>query len=171
MDFNDEEQKPATEEIGSDELLSDDKLHLPESANPLVRLHAVRAWLSRRQKEANIEMGTAALHLQDIQVSLGDRHLRRREYEDYQHQAQQAQLLFQQNQERLGIYEETASLLEDCVDHTTVGERLLVEYYLQLENLVQNELQEHQQEATLRAQVLTEVQQRVERVGSTYEDD
>src|SRR5438445_254655 len=54
------------DEIGSDELLSDENLRLPESANILVRLHAVRAWLSRRHDEASIEVGEAALALQEI---------------------------------------------------------------------------------------------------------
>ena len=48
------------DEMGSDELLSDDNLRLPESANILVRLHAVQAWLSRRYDEATIEVGEAA---------------------------------------------------------------------------------------------------------------
>src|SRR3989442_4046991 len=52
------------EELGSDELLSDDNLRLPESANILVRLHAVRAWLARRREEAIIEVGEAALEVQ-----------------------------------------------------------------------------------------------------------
>ena len=51
---------------GSDELLSDENLRLPESANILVRLHAVRAWLSRRHDEATIEVGEAALALQEL---------------------------------------------------------------------------------------------------------
>src|SRR5579863_4634449 len=52
------------EETGSDELLADDNLRLPDSANVLVRVHAVRAWLARRHDEAAIEAGTAALTLQ-----------------------------------------------------------------------------------------------------------
>ncbi|HET8850977.1 MAG TPA: hypothetical protein VFN02_00480, partial [Ktedonobacteraceae bacterium] len=51
-------------ETGSDELLSEDDLRLPESASVLVRLHAVRAWLARRHHEATVEVGEAALKLQ-----------------------------------------------------------------------------------------------------------
>ena len=47
------------DETGSDELLSDENLRLPEGANILVRLHAVRAWLSRRRDETSIEVGEA----------------------------------------------------------------------------------------------------------------
>ena len=42
MDY-DNEIPDASTEIGSDELLSDEQLRLPESANILVRTHAVRA--------------------------------------------------------------------------------------------------------------------------------
>ena len=42
---NDDDFADTSIEIGSDELLSDDDLRLPESANILVRTHAVRAWL------------------------------------------------------------------------------------------------------------------------------
>ena len=60
------DSEPADDEMGSDELLSDDNLRLPESANILVRLHAVQAWLSRRYDEATIEVGKAALGLQEV---------------------------------------------------------------------------------------------------------
>jgi len=39
------------------------------------------------------------------------------------------------SQQRLSAYEEAQSILEDCVAHTS-GERVLVEYYLTLEELV-----------------------------------
>ena len=58
--------EPSDDEIGSDELLSDENLRLPEGANILARLHAVRAWLSRRHDEAAIEVGEAALALQEM---------------------------------------------------------------------------------------------------------
>lgn len=45
MDIDDETSNVPVE-IGSDELLSDDNLRLPESANILVRIHALRAWLT-----------------------------------------------------------------------------------------------------------------------------
>ena len=44
LDFN----GTGEEETGSDELLADDNLRLPERANVLVRVHAVRAWLDVR---------------------------------------------------------------------------------------------------------------------------
>src|SRR5262245_10573122 len=98
MDFDDDIPKEAIE-IGSDELLSDDNLHLPESANPLVRLHAVRAWLARRQKVTNIEIGEAALKLQQLQQDAsGTARLRRRELQAYQEQMQHLQQRFQQAQ-------------------------------------------------------------------------
>src|SRR5215467_11561036 len=61
-----DDHKPSDDEIGSDELLSDENLRLPESANILARLHAVRAWLSRRHDEASIEVGEAAMALQEL---------------------------------------------------------------------------------------------------------
>ena len=80
MDSDDNDISEETTETGSDELLSDDNLHLPEGANPLVRLHAVRAWLRRRQKMTNIETGEAALELQQLQQDeSGTIRLRRRE--------------------------------------------------------------------------------------------
>src|ERR1700730_16337007 len=54
-----------TTEIGSDELLSDDHLRLPETASMLVRLHALRAWLTRRMRDTELEIGNAALRLQE----------------------------------------------------------------------------------------------------------
>jgi hypothetical protein len=170
MEF-DEESTNQLNEIGSDELLSDDNLRLPENANPLVRLHAVRAWLTRRQTEIKLEMGKTALTIQDMQMILTGEHLRRRDYQDRMDQIYKAQQSFQEAQDQISTYEEVASLLEDCVNHTTVGERLLVEYYLQLDDLVQTSLQENQEESTPRLQALMEVQHRVEHVGATYEED
>jgi hypothetical protein len=165
MDFDDDISEETTE-VGSDELLSDDDLRFPEGANPLVRLHAVRAWLTRRQKMTNIEFGEAALELQQLQQDeLGTSRLRRRELQARQEQIQQLQEAFQQAQQRLATYEETEILLQECVDHTTVGERLLVEYYLTLEEQVQNSLQAGESEASPRLQVLQDVQHRVERVS------
>src|SRR5438874_5111259 len=66
MDIDDEDEASnEAAETGSDELLSDENLRLPESANILVRLHAVRAWLSRRHDEATMEVGEAALALHE----------------------------------------------------------------------------------------------------------
>ncbi|GCE27860.1 hypothetical protein KDA_33440 [Dictyobacter alpinus] len=170
MDFDDElfEQE---DKIGSDDLLAADDLRLPESANPLVRLHAMRSWLKRKEKEANLDMGTAALDLQDLQVSSETAHLRRRAYQEQQEQLQIKQNAFQQAQERMAAYEEADDMLEDCVNHTTVSERLMVEYYLQVEELIQTGLAESDQVATPRLEALYEVQNRIERIGASYEED
>jgi hypothetical protein len=174
MDFDDErddEPLDDAEETGSDELLSDDNLRLPEDANALVRLHAVRAWFKRRQREIKLTMGETALDLQASQHSDDGAPLRRRAYQEQMERAQRLQSSFQQDQERLDAYVEAEAWLEDCVDHTTIGERLLVEYYLQLETEVQTDLQEHEQEETPRIKALLEILQRVERVAATYEQD
>lgn len=170
MDFDDEFINDA-EETGSDELLSDDNLRLPEGANPMVRLHAVRAWLKRRQREIKLAMGNTALELQASQQSGSSAPLRRRAYQEQMEGLQRLQTSFQRDQERLNAYEEAEAELEDCVNHTTVGERLLVEYYLQLDMIIQTELQEHAQHETLRIETLLGVQHRVERVTATYEED
>jgi hypothetical protein len=172
MDFDDDNISQEATEIGSDELLSDDDLHLPIGANPLVRLHAVRAWLTRRRKVTNIEIGEVALELQQLQQDeSGTARLRRRELQARQEQMQHIQQKFQQAQQRLETYEEAAALLEECVDHITVGERLLVEYYLTLEERVQNGLQAGESESSPRLQVLFDVQHRVERVSISDEDE
>jgi hypothetical protein len=171
MTFDDDIPEEATE-TGSDELLSDDNLRLPGGANPLVRLHAIRAWLTRRQKVTNLEIGEAALELQHLQQDEpGTARVRRRELEARQGQMQSLQQRFQQAQQRLATYEEAETLLEECVDHTTVGERLLVEYYLILEELVQDSLQAGESESSPRVQVLFDVQQRVERMSISEEDE
>lgn len=171
MDFDDHTPEEVTE-VGNDELLSDDDLRLPEGANPLVRLHAIRAWLTRRQKMTNIEIGEAALELQQLQQDeSGTARLRRRELQARQEQIQQLQEAFQQAQQRLATYEETETLLQECVDHTTVGERLLVEYYLMLEEQVQNCLQAGESETSPHLQVLQDVQHRVEQVSISDEDE
>ena len=166
-------EMPETSEAGSDELLSDDNLRLPENANPLVRLHAVRAWLKRRQQETTLEIGTIALQLQALQQDEeAEIHMRRREREERAAQNHALQQAFQEAQQRLDVYEEAQALLEECVNHTTVGERLLVEFYLTLDNLIQDELagQEDGDSPSLRTQVFLDVQRRVEQVGATYED-
>src|SRR5215831_15995416 len=105
-------------EPGSDEVLSDDNLRLPESANILVRLHAVRAWLARRHDEATIEVGEAALALQEMmQEQPVEARPRRRPHqvEAVQLQFQRAQKALAESQQRLSAYEEAQSILEDCV--------------------------------------------------------
>ncbi len=135
--FSDEDTSD-DDEIGSDELLSGENLRLPEGANFLVRLHAVRAWLSRRLDEATIEVGEAALALQEMmQEGAVETRPRRRAHqnESVQEQFQRAQKALAGSQQRLSAYDEAQSILEDCVVHIS-GERVLVEYYLTLEELV-----------------------------------
>lgn len=170
--YSEDEIPGTTDERGSDDLLSDDNLRLPENANPLVRLHAVRAWLTRRQNETEQEIGLAALDLQRFQQEADDgTRLRRREQMARQEQIQHMQQTFQAAQQRLETYAETSTLLEDCVDHTTVSERLLVEFYLVLDNLLQTQLQEDPTTNSPRAQALMDVLQRVENVGTTIAED
>ena len=84
MDY-DNEISNISLEIGSDELLSDDNLRLPESANILVRTHAVQAWLARRQEEHTLEVGEAALALQQVMTQEPQAtRLRRRQRETLQ---------------------------------------------------------------------------------------
>ena len=83
---------------------------------------------------------------------------------------QHLQQKFQQAQQRLVAYEEAETLLQECVDHTTVGERLLIEYYLTLEERVQNSLQAGESESSPCLQVLQDVQHRVERVSVSDEE-
>lgn len=166
MDFDDETfNSPA--EIGSDELLSDDNLRLPDGANILVRVHAVRAWLARRQQETRIEIGETALALQEsMQEELYGAKLRRRERQLIEEQKYALQDALAENQQRLAAYEEAQALLEESVTHTS-GERILVEYYLALEELVQGSENEH----APRIQALGSVQHRVEHIGAPNEED
>lgn len=172
MDFDDEDSQEETENMGSDELLSDDNLRLPDSANPLVRLHAIRAWLTRRQKETHLKMGTIALNLQQLlQEGQQEVRLRRRELQARQDRLQSVQERFQSTQQLLSTYEEAEGLLEDCVNHTTVGERLLVEYYLTIEALAQEAGQEYTDEQSPRLVALADVLHRIEQVGAPHEED
>jgi hypothetical protein len=170
MNFDDEFPDESTE-IGSDELLADDNLRLPDSANTLVRLHAIRAWLKRRQKETSMEIGDTALALQQAsQDEPQGMHLRRRERQAQTERLQQQQQAFLDAQQRLQGYEEAEALLEEIVSHTTSGERVLVEYYLTLEELVENAIQGNDVEHLPRLQAVKDVQHRVEHVGSASEE-
>ena len=169
-----DDDEPGDDEMGSDELLSDENLRLPEGANILVRLHAVRAWLSRRRDEATIEVGEAALALQEMmqEQAVGARPRRRtHQIEAVQEQFQRAQKALTQSQQRLSAYEEAQSILEDCVAHTS-GERVLVEYYLTLEELVlQSEQQVDQTEDhSPWLDAISDVLHRIEHVGTPEED-
>jgi hypothetical protein len=166
--------EPSDDEIGSDELLSDENLRLPEGANILARLHAVRAWLIRRYDEAAIEVGEAALALQEMmqeQPVEGRPRRRPHQAEVVQLQFQHAQKALAESQQRLSGYEEAQSILEDCVAHTS-GERVLVEYYLTLEDLVlQSEDQVDQTEVRSPwLDALSDVLHRIEQVGTPEEE-
>jgi hypothetical protein len=163
----------ADEEIGSDELLSDENLRLPESANILVRLHAVRAWLFRRHDEATIEVGEAALALQEVmqEDAVETRPRRRRQQILEAQRFQRVQQGLAQAQQRLSAYEEAQSILEDCVAHTS-GERVLVEYYLTLEELVLRSLEQMEQteDHSPWLEAVSDVLHRVEHVGTPDEE-
>ncbi|HEX4203353.1 MAG TPA: hypothetical protein VHZ51_03975 [Ktedonobacteraceae bacterium] len=171
MDFEEEFSTNETE-VGSDELLSDDSIRLPDSANPLVRLHAVKAWLTRRQKETTLEMSKAALDWQTLQqtATQDSGRMRRREQQQLTEQLQRAEHSYQMLQEKLNAYEQAEQLLEDCLAHTTSSERTLVEYYLLLEEMVGQEVDNPDSvAATPHQQAFTDVQHRVEQVGAPQE--
>jgi hypothetical protein len=156
--------------VGSDELLADDHLRLPESASALMRLHAVRAWLVRRLRGMEIEVGEATLALQlavqETEAGTTSSRLRRRSQQ--YNTLQRAQQTLSAAQERLHTYEEAQALFEECVDHTTAGERVLVEYYLTLDNLLQdlhNRLEQGEAVSEPHLAVLADVLHRVEHVG------
>lgn len=174
MNFDDE-NTDETPEVGSDELLSDDNLRLPESASPLVRLHAVRSWLGRRMEETKLEVGEAALALQQAlqsQQQAGETRLRRRERQGQAAQAaiERIQQDITDAQQRLRAYEEAQTLLEESITHTTPGERALVEYYLALEDLMLNQRIEQGVPAASWLRAIADVQNRVERVGTPVEE-
>ncbi len=169
-----DDHEPGDEEIGSDELLSDENLRLPESANILVRLHAVRAWLFRRHDEATMEVGEAALALQEaMQEEAVETRPRRRTHqiEAVQQQFQRAQKALAESQQRLSAYEEAQSILEDCIAHTS-GERVLVEYYLTLEDLVMQsqEKMDQTEDRSPWLDALSDVLHRIEHVGTSDEE-
>jgi hypothetical protein len=161
------DHEPGDDDIGSDELLSNENLRLPESATILVRLHAVDAWLSRRREEATIEIGEAALALQEmLQEEAVAMKPRRRTHQI--EAVQRAQKTLAESQQRLSAYEEAQSILEDCVAHTS-GERVLVESYLTLEDLVQQSQQQIDQseDHSPRIDALSDVLHRIEQVGTS----
>jgi hypothetical protein len=168
---SDDEFLEETAETGSDDLLADDDLRLPDSANTLVRVHAVRAWLTRRQRETSMEIGTAALALQHIvQEEPQESRLRRRERQVQAERMQHQQKALLDAQQRMHAYEEAEALLEECIAHTTTGERVLVEYYLTLEELVENAAPDNHAEHSPWLQAIEDVQHRIEHVGSPNED-
>jgi len=145
-----------------------------DSANILVRLHAVRAWLFRRHDEATMEVGEAALALQEaMQEEAVETRPRRRTHqiEAVQQQFQRAQKALAESQQRLSAYEEAQSILEDCIAHTS-GERVLVEYYLTLEDLVMQsqEKMDQTQDRSPWLDALSDVLHRIEHVGTPDEE-
>jgi hypothetical protein len=169
-----DEDASSDDEIGSDELLSDENLRLPEGANILVRLHAVRAWLAHKLDEVSVEVGEAALALQEMmqEEAVETRPSRRmHQANTMQQQFQRAQKTLTDSQQRLSAYEEAQSILEDCVAHTN-GERVLVEYYLTLEELVlQSQEQVNQSEDhSPWLDAMSDVLHRIEHVGTPDEE-
>ena len=176
-DFNDS----ADEEIGSDELLADDDLRLPDSANILVRLHAVRAWLARRGNEAAIEVGEAALALQqEMEAPTDDFRPRRRVRQQLEVESSPftrlrgSQQALTAAQEQLSAFKEALVLLEECVAHTS-GERALVEYYLTLEQLLLDTGNVSLADAPVQhspwRDAMAEVLHRIEHVGTLQEEE
>lgn len=170
-----QDDEASDNEPGSDELLSDENLRLPEGSNILVRLHAVRAWLTRKRDETNIEVGEAALVLQELmqEPMVETRPRRRMNQGDSIHERfQRAQKALAESQQRLSAYEEAQSLLEECVAHTS-GERVLVEYYLNLEELVlERQAQVEQlEERSPWLYAMSDVLHRIEHVGTSDEEE
>ncbi len=168
--YNEDENNDSSleEESGSDELLAADELRLPESANILVRLHALRAWLNRRYAESELRVGSAALALQQAMREAENETRPRRRFAQGDSLAQHAQLSLSQAQQRQSAYDEARALLEDCVTHTTAGERLLVEYYLSLEEMIQAA---DSPAGSPWLEVMLDVMQRVEQVGTPGEEE
>jgi hypothetical protein len=177
-DFNEPDSSNENSEIGSDDLLSDDDLRLPESAHMLVRIHAVQAWLAHRIEETKLEVGETALALQEVSMQTtlpSGNTMRRREREAAAENTRHLQQAINDAQERLHTYEEAEALLQESLDHAS-GERVLVEFYLSLENIIQEESQCGEypifpEKTTPRQAALADVQQRVERVGIPFEED
>ena len=139
MPWDDDENMQSADEAntGSDELLADDNLRLPESASILVRIHAVRAWLARRLREVEEEIGEEALEMQLAMREAEEFSITRpRRRGSVNERLQRAQQALSVVQEKLRGYEEAQKLFEECVDHVTAGGRVLVEYYLMLDNLL-----------------------------------
>lgn len=164
----DKSQHFAPEEAESDGPLAADDLQLPEDASMLVRLHALRAWLDRRRAEVDLDIGSATLELQELtrEVEQQVRPRRRTISDDFL--LQRSLRYLTTAQQRLSAYDEASTLLDDCLAHTTAGERLLVEYYLSLEELVQ--ASESPADSPWLA-AMADVMQRVEQVSIASEED
>jgi hypothetical protein len=169
LDFN----GTIDEENGSDELLADDNLRLPDSANVLVRIHAVRAWLARQHDEAAIEVGMAALAFQQAMSGPVEELRPRRRAHQLQPDTTVAQQQLTDAQQRLGAIEEAQEVFEDCIAHTN-GERALVEYYLAVEQLLLDNgyslSDDNPTRHTPWFDAMVAVLQRIEHVGTLQED-
>jgi hypothetical protein len=169
MNYHDNHDlSPSEGEVGSDELLTADNLRLPADANVLVRVHAVRAWLDRRYEETGLEVGSAALHLQMAARTAEDEARPRRRRAENGFPVNHAQRDLVAAQRRLSAYDEARALLEDCVAHTTIGERVLVEYYLALEACLQSPTSPTD---TPWIEAMQDVLHRIEQVGTPGEDE
>lgn len=168
--YDDDDDCSPTEETGSDELLAADNLRLPADANILVRLHALRAWLARRAAECEHDIGSAALDLQAVARTLDEGIRPRRRSAPAQHDQilQRAQHRLASAQRRSHTYEEARELLEECVAHTTTGARLLVEYYLALEERL---LSPTSPTDIPWVETMQSVQHRVEQLGTPDENE
>ncbi len=96
--------------------------------------------------------------------------MRRRERQTQANRMQRQQKMLLDAQQRMHAYEEAEALLEECVSHTTSSERVLVEYYLILEELVENATQDNDAEHSPWLQAVEDVQHRIEHVGSPNEE-
>jgi hypothetical protein len=174
-DFKDQSSEQPGEGPGSDELLAADDLRLPEEANILVRLHAVRAWLARRRDEAALAVGKATLALQAaVQPREDVARPRRRARQLEENPAGQPthvariQAQLQAAQATLAAFDEAQELLEECVAHMQ-GERVLVEFYLLIEQRLLDKgylsHEEHPNEHAPWYEVMAEVLRRIEHVG------
>lgn len=165
MDNDDNDELSDAQEIGSDDLFAADDLRLPENANVLVRLHALRAWLHRRYAEAELEIGVAALALQAAMRESETRPRRRATQDNFL--CQKTQQALASAQQSRSAYDEALVLLEDCVAHITTGERLLVEYYLSLEELIEAS---HTSAENPWLTAMADVLRRVEQVSTSNEE-
>jgi hypothetical protein len=101
------------------------------------------------------ETGVSRLHRRMHEAETGQR-------------LQRAQQTLAAAQQCLGAYEEAQSILEDYVAHTS-GERVLVEYYLALEELLlQNQV--HPGEHSPWSDALADTLHRIEHVGIAIEE-
>jgi hypothetical protein len=166
---NDETDENSPLETGSDNALADDDLRLPEGANVLVRLHALRAWLERKIVENEQDIGFAALALQEVMKEGENEPRQRRRFTGGSSRQEQVMQDITHAQERQSALAEAHTLLEDIVAHTTTAERVLVEYFLSLEELVQSAQDTAAGNRWLAT--MSEVMGRVEQVSISTEED